>query len=146
MSWQLRTCVAVCAAILMVGCASPYTTNVIGKTRPAIAPEQVTIYTQEPETFEAIALITATSDASWRLTDEAKMEAVLSRLKEAAGKVGANGVLLRATGEKQDDSVHIGTGVGRSSGNVDFGISLGKTFGLTDKTAEGVAIYVPEGQ
>ncbi|MFC0445536.1 hypothetical protein ACFOD1_05670 [Pseudidiomarina halophila] len=144
MAWQLKTLVAAGALLLLAGCASPYTTNVIGKTRPAIAPEQVTIYTQEPESFEAIALITATSDASWRLTDEAKMEVVLTRLKEAAGKVGANGVLLRATGEQQDDSVHIGTGVGRSTGNVGFGISLGKTFGLTDKTAEGVAIYVPE--
>lgn len=84
MTVSVRMTLTLAAALLLTGCASPYTTNVIGKTRPAIAPEQVTIYTQEPENFEAIALITATSDASWRLTGEAKMEAVLSRLKEAA--------------------------------------------------------------
>lgn len=127
----------------VTGCASPSTTNVIGKMRPAIMADEVQVYLQDPESYEPIAFITATSDASWSMTDEAKMNAVLQRLKEAAAAVGANGVLLRQTGERQDDSVRIGTGIGRSTGNFGFGISIGKAFGLTDKTAEGVAIYVP---
>lgn len=139
----MRYLLVVCA-LLLTACASPTTTSVIGTKRAAIAPEQVTVYLQEPENYEAIAFITATSDASFSIGDEAKMEAVLRRLKEAAAAVGANGVLLRTTGERQDDSVHVGTGIGRSTGNLGFGISLGKSFGLTDKTAEGVAIYVPK--
>lgn len=129
--------------LLLTACASPSTTHVIGQTRPAISPEQVQVYLQDPAEYEPIAMITATSDASFSVGDEAKMNAVIQRLKEAAAKVGANGVLLRRTGERQDDSVNIGTGIGSSTGNFGFGLSIGKSFGLTDKTAEAVAIYVP---
>ena len=40
------------------------------------------------------------------------MDAVVQRLKEQAAKLGANGVLLQATGEKRDSSVYVGTGLG----------------------------------
>ncbi|MCA1767314.1 MAG: hypothetical protein LC639_03690, partial [Idiomarina sp.] len=63
-------------------------------------------------------------------------------LKEEAAKVGANGVLLQKTGDKEGNSVYVGTGAGGYSGNVGFGVSVGKAFGLTDKTGEGIAIYV----
>ncbi|WP_241970482.1 hypothetical protein [Pseudidiomarina sediminum] len=129
-------------ALLLAGCASPSTTHMIGQARAPVAPESVLVYVQEPEHYQAIALLTATSDGSWSLGDEAKMNAVLQRLKEAAAKVGANGVLLKATGERRDDSVHVGTGIGRYGGNVGIGLNIGKSFGLTDKTAEGVAIWV----
>lgn len=130
--------------LLLAGCASPSTTNMIGTARPAISADQVLVYLEDPICFEAIALLTSTSDASFAFTDQAKIDAAIQRLREAAAAVGANGVLLKRTGEQRDDSVYVGTGLGRSSGNFGFGINVGKSFGLMDKTAEGVAIWVPE--
>lgn len=143
----MRHCVLLTVLVLgLAGCASPSTTNMIGTARPAISVDQVLVYLEEPICFEPIALLTSTSDASFAFTDQAKIDAAIQRLREAAAGVGANGVLLKRTGEQQDDSVYVGTGMGRSSGNFGFGINVGKSFGLIDKTAEGVAIWVPANQ
>ncbi|RUO66976.1 hypothetical protein [Idiomarina ramblicola] len=128
--------------LLLAGCASPTSSVLIGDARPEIPVEQVKVYVEKPESYEEIALIEATSDSSWSFGEQAKVEAVLQRLKEEAAKVGANGVLLEKTGEKEGNSVYVGTGAGSYSGNVGFGVSVGKAFGLTDKTGEGIAIYV----
>lgn len=132
----------VIVCLLLSACASPVSTTLIGAKRPAISPTQVTIYTEKPATYQPIALLSVTSDGSWRVGDEAKMNVVIERLKRAAAEVGANGVLLQSTGERQDDSVYVGTGIGRYSGNVGLNVQLGRLFGLTDKTAEGLAIFV----
>ncbi|CAB0151363.1 hypothetical protein PSI9734_01752 [Pseudidiomarina piscicola] len=131
------------AVVTLAGCASPTTTNMIGTARAPLTADQVSVYLEKPACSEAIALLTATSDASFTFSDQAKMDAALRRLREAAAAVGANGVLLRKTGEQRDDSVYVGSGVGRQTGSVGFGINIGKSFGLMDKTAEGVALWLP---
>jgi len=128
--------------LFLAGCASPSSSVLIGDARAEIPAEQVKVYLEKPENYEEIALIEATSDSSWSFGEQAKVEAVLQRLKEEAAKVGANGVLLQKTGDKEGNSVYVGTGAGGYSGNVGFGVSVGKAFGLTDKTGEGIAIYV----
>lgn len=130
------------AMLLLAGCASPSSSVLIGEARPEIPAEQVKVYLEKPENYKEIALIEATSDSSWSFGEQAKMEAVLKRLKQEAAKVGANGILLQKTGDKEGNSVYVGTGAGGYSGNVGFGVSIGKAFGLTDKTGEGIAIYV----
>lgn len=134
---------ALASAMVLTGCSSPSSSVLIGDARPEINVEQVKVYLDAPENYEEIALVEATSDSSWSFSDKAKMDAVLNRLKEEAAKVGANGILLEKTGDKQGNSVYLGTGTGGYSGNVGFGVSVGKSFGLTDKTGEGIAIYVP---
>jgi hypothetical protein len=129
-------------ALLMAGCASPSSSVLIGDARPEIPVEQVKVYLEKPDNYEEIALIEATSDSSWSFGEQAKMDAVLKRLKQEAAKVGANGILLQKTGEKEGNSVYVGTGAGKYSGNLGLGVSVGKAFGLTDKTGEGIAIYV----
>lgn len=128
--------------MLLAACASPSSSVLIGEARPEISVEQVKVYLEKPESYEEIALIEASSDSSWSFSEQAKMEAVLNRLKQEAAKVGANGVLLQKTGDRKDNSVYVGTGAGSYSGNIGFGVSVGKAFGLTDKTGEGIAIYV----
>lgn len=130
------------AMLLLAGCASPSSSVLIGEARPEIPAEQVKVYLEKPENYKEIALIEATSDSSWSFGEQAKMEAVLKRLKQEAAKVGANGILLQKTGDKEGNSVYVGTGAGGYSGNLGFGVSIGKAFGLTDKTGEGIAIYV----
>ena len=93
----------VALVVTLTACASPSTTNMIGTARAPISAEQVLIYLEEPICFEPIALLTSTSDASFAFTEQAKIDAALQRLREAAAKVGANGVLLKRTGEQQDD-------------------------------------------
>lgn len=129
--------------VILMGCSAPSSSVLLGDARPEINVEQVKVYVNAPENYEEIALVEATSDSSWSFSEKAKMNAVLNRLKEEAAKVGANGVLLEKTGDKQGNSVYLGTGTGGYSGNVGFGVSVGKSFGLTDKTGEGIAIYVP---
>ena len=129
-------------SLVLTGCASPTSSILIGDARPEIPVAQVKVYLEAPDSYEEIALIEASSDASWSFGEQAKMEAVLKRLKQEAAKVGANGVLLQKTGDKQGESVYVGAGSGGYSGNVGFGVSVGKAFGLTDKTGEGIAIYV----
>ena len=126
----------------MVACSSKPSTVMVGEARPAINVNAVKLYLKEPTQYETVALLSVSSDGSWSFGDQAQMDAVVQRLKEQAAKLGANGVLLQATGEKRDSSVYVGTGLGSYSGNLGLSVQLGRMFGLTDKTAEGVAIYV----
>ena len=111
-------------------CSSKPSTVMVGEARPAINVNAVKLYLKEPTQYETVALLSVSSDGSWSFGDQ-------------AAKLGANGVLLQATGEKRDSSVYVGTGLGSYSGNLGLSVQLGRMFGLTDKTAEGVAIYVP---
>lgn len=124
----------VALALALGGCAS--SAVVVGKVRAPIAASQVKLYVSPPKKFEEVALLQSSSQLSMAFTDQAKMDAVINRLKEEAGKVGANGVLLRDTGEQYGGSVGLGTG-GR-------GFGLGTGIALTQKTGNGVAIFVTE--
>lgn len=131
-------------ALTLTACSSQPSTVMVGETRPAISADTVKLYLKEPSQYDTIALVSVSSDGSWSFGDQAQMDAVVQRLKEQAAKLGANGILLQTTGEKRDNSVYVGTGIGSYSGNVGLSVQLGRLFGLTDKTAEGVAIYVPD--
>ncbi|QYF93558.1 hypothetical protein KY495_23355 [Massilia sp. PAMC28688] len=124
----------VALALTLGGCAS--SAVVVGKVRPPIAASQVKLYVTPPKKFEEVALLQSSSQLSMAFTDQAKMDAVINRLKEEAGKVGANGVLLRGTGEQYGGSVGVGTGGG--------GFGLGTGIAITQKTGTGVAIFVTE--
>lgn len=125
--------VAVCLlAGVLAGCAS--SSVIVGKVRPAIAPTQVKIYLNPPRKFEEIALLETSSRASWSITDQGKMDTVMERMKEEAAKIGANGVLLRGTGDQASASISTGSFIGNAA--------LGLTFGVTDKVGSGTAIYV----
>ena len=117
---------------VLAGCAS--SAVVVGKVRPAITPAQVKLYVNPPKQYEEIALLETNSQGTFSFTEQAKMDAVIAGMKEQAAKVGANGILLRGTGERQSGSI----GTGGFGGNVALGASLG----LSHKVGNGVAIYV----
>ena len=94
----------------LVACSSKPSTVMVGEARPAINVDAVKLYLKEPTQYETVALLSVSSDGSWSFGDQAQMDAVVQRLKEQAAKLGANGVLLQATGEKRDSSVYVGTG------------------------------------
>ena len=61
-------------ALALVGCASPTSSILIGDARPEIPVEQVKVYLEAPDSYEEIALIEASSDASWSFGEQAKMD------------------------------------------------------------------------
>lgn len=117
---------------VLAGCAS--SSVVVGKVRPPISPAQVKIYLNPPHKFEEIALLETSSRASWSITDQGKMDTVMDRMKQEAAKLGANGVLLRGTADRESGGISTGSFTGN--------VALGVTLGMSHKVGSGTAIYV----
>ena len=130
-------------AAALVGCAAQ-SHVIVGTVRAPIPPEQVKIYLQPPKQYEQVAIVNASSRHSGAFTEQTKLDRAIGRLKEEAAKLGANGVLLQATGTQQVGSVGTGIGTSSFSGNSGFGTGFSIGTGINAKTADGVAIYVTE--
>jgi len=115
----------------------------IGTARPPISPESVRVYVQPPEKYEEIATLDASSQGSFAITSQQNMDKAIARMKEEAAKLGANGILLQGVQDQQSGS--IGTGVGSSSygPGSSTGVGVGGSFGIYNKAAHGIAIFVP---
>jgi hypothetical protein len=140
---QARTGLLSVLAFLLVGCSS--TSHVLlGTPRTPIPPESVRVYAQPPPKYEQIATIDASSKGSLALTGQQNMDKAIERLKEEAGKLGANGVLLQGVQDQQSGA--IGTGVGSSSygPGSSVGVGVGGSFGIYNKVVHGLAIYVAQ--
>ena len=134
--------VAVLAALLL-GCATS-SHVMIGTARPPISPESVRVYVQPPEKYEEIATLDTSSQGSFAITGQQNMDKAIARMKEEAAKLGANGILLEGVQDQQSGS--IGTGVGSSSygPSSSTGVGVGGSFGIYNKVAHGIAIFVPQ--
>jgi hypothetical protein len=121
--------VSLSCALLISACASG-SALVTGTKRQAISPQEVQLYTSPPARYEVIALVKASSDAG--LTSQGSLDYAIQELKVQAAKVGANGILIRATGQS-------------SSGTVITG-SPGFLYGIpvTAENVSGEAIFVTE--
>lgn len=93
------------------GCASS-TSVVTGERRPAVAAEQVRVYTDAPSHSETIGIVRAHSVVA--LGDQGHLDAALTALRAEAGRLGANGVVLTRT----DDQPIAYAGAGGKSGAV----------------------------
>lgn len=130
------------AIVVLAACAS--TSHVlVGTPRAPISPDSVRVYVQPPPKYEQVAQIDASSKGSLALTGQQNMDKAIARMKEEAAKLGANGILLQGVQDQQSGA--IGTGVGNSSysGNSAVGVGVGGSFGIYNKVAHGLAIYVP---
>jgi hypothetical protein len=116
------------AVLTLVACASG-SAIVTGKARTPIPPEQVRLYLEPPRDFEVIALVSASRDAGW--TEQGSVDYAIVELKNQAAKLGANGVLLGAAGEKTT------TVMGG------YGTGFVYAVPVTAKTVQGRAIFVP---
>ncbi len=123
--------------LMLSGCTSS-SHVLLGATRPALSIGQVIIYSKPPANYEKIAILHSSSRNSWRFSEQGKMDQALLRLKEEAAALGANGILIEATGDEH--SGYISTGSGNYSSGSSFGVSVGMP--LMHKTAQGVAIWV----
>ena len=114
-------------AISLTACASG-SSIVTGTKRTPLTPDQVKLYTEPPANYEVIAIVNASSDAGW--TEQGSVDYAVEELKNQAAKLGANGVLLGATGETTTTVVG-----GYGSGYI-------YSIPVTAKTVSGKAIYV----
>ena len=115
---------------LRLGACASGSAIVTGTTRPATSPQAVQLYTTPPTRYEVIALVKASSDAGW--TSQGSVDYAIQELKAQAAKLGANGVLLRATGQSNSGTVITG--------------SPGFLYGIpvTAENVSGEAIFVTE--
>ena len=98
--------------LLIVGCY-PVSHMIVGDTREPISPSEVKIYLDFPEEYETIALIEASSefafkDPSINITWQAKSDKIIERLKMKASNLGANGVVIKNTENKNKENVNHG--------------------------------------
>jgi hypothetical protein len=118
----------------------------VGQARPATTPDMVRVYYTPPRHYQRIALINSQSGPTWAFTTRGQMEDAISKLREEAAKVGANGVLIEATGTNSSGNLGLsiggfGGGGGHHSGyEVGGGGAVGGP--ILHKTASATAIYV----
>src|ERR671934_902646 len=105
----LRICAAtLAAACLVCGCATR--PIIVGQPRPPISPEAVRVYQVPPRHFERIAMINSSAGMSWIFPDRPSMEEGISRLREEAASLGANGILLESVYDVPAGGLAIGVG------------------------------------
>ena len=114
--------------LILMSCASG-TAIVTGTTRTAINPDKVQLYLQPPAEYEVVAIVKASSDAGW--TAQGSQDYAVQELKNQAAQLGANGVLLGATGTKT--SAAIGG----------YGTGTMYAIPIEAEVVSGQAIYVP---
>ena len=96
--------ITVFALLCVIGCASG-NALVTGTQRPAISPESVVLYTEAPEKYEVIGIVTASSDATG--SAQTDLNYAVAELKKQAAKIGANGILLQDVSSSNSGGVFI---------------------------------------
>ena len=139
---RLQT-IALSTVVALAGCAS--TSRVLlGPTYPPLSPEQVRVYYQPPPRYREVALL-ETDSGAFTYGEQNKMNAVLTKLRSEAAKLGANGVLFQGTENGYGGSgVGVGVGGGHFGGHSAFGGSVGVDLSPSQKHARGVAIFVTD--
>jgi hypothetical protein len=83
-------------ALSLAACATG-SAIVTGAKRTPLDPSRVKLYTETPAHYEAIGIVSASSGAGF--TKQGSEDYAVQELKNQAAKLGANGVLLEATGQ-----------------------------------------------
>jgi hypothetical protein len=129
--------------LCLAACVSSH--QLIGAAREPLSADRVQLYTEAPHRpYERIAVVSASSKRSWSFTFEGKAEVVVRRLKEEAGKLGANGVLLEGISDESGAAIgaDVGTGYEGPRGTIDVGV--GASTLTLQRYGRGIAIYLPE--
>jgi hypothetical protein len=142
---NLLTRVGAAGALAMAGLCGCSVTHAVllGPVRAPISPDRVEIYLQPPATqYEQIADISASSRGSFAISNHAKIDKVIERLKKEAAGLGANGILLHGVGSKSAGTVGAGVSTESESGHSPYGLGFGTSVFLSQESGDGVAIYV----
>lgn len=133
----MKSLFSLALVLVISGCASSHV--LVGQARDPIDPEQVRLYLDAPPNYETVALLESSNRGALNFTDQQKTNTVISRMKEEAAELGANGILLKGMGKEYAGNV--GSGNAWVSGNSAYG--LGVSSAVFNKVGSGIAIYVP---
>ncbi len=126
--------------VLVSGCTLTRGSSVVvGEKRTPINASQVKLYTKAPAHYEEIALVSADSRNDFASKQTLSTEAI-TRLKEEAAKVGANGVILQGIGDYTVGSSGMAF-VPSQTGSYSTAVTMGSNV-RTGKETKGIAIYV----
>ena len=128
------------AGCLICGCATR--SIIVGQVRPPISPEAVHVYRVPPRHFERIAIINSSAGTTWIFPDRPSMELGISRLREQAAALGANGILLQRVYDVSAGGLTIGGGGFGYSGHSFYGGGGNVGGPLINHRVQAAAIYV----
>ncbi len=129
------------ALMTMTGCATS-SQMLTGSPRAPLAPSDVRVYTQAPQSFEEIAVLSASRKSVSSAGGERAIEKMIETMRSQAALLGANGLLLEDFSDS--DPVAVGTGVGSQTytHNASINVGVGGSLGVVKKAAKGRAIFV----
>jgi hypothetical protein len=111
-------------------------------TAAADQPRSSTRYRVPPRHFERIAIIDSPAGTSWIFPDRPSMELGISRLREQAAALGANGILLARVYDVSAGGLAIGGGGFGYSGHSFYGGGGNVGGPLINHRVQAAAIYV----
>jgi len=120
---------------------------ITGVARDPISLDQVRVYRVTPEKYEEIAMISASAGHDFK-SNSSLIESAITKLKEEAAKLGANGVLLAIIDERDTPSTTVSYGAANafdSNGAAIYasGNNISVNRGDTYTRMKALAIYVP---
>jgi hypothetical protein len=123
------------------GCATS-SQMLIGSPRAPLLPSDVRVYTQAPQSFEEIAVLSASRKSVSSAGGERAIEKMIETMRSQAAQLGANGLLLEDFSDS--DPVAVGSGVGSQTytHNASIDVGIGGSLGVVKKAAKARAIFV----
>ena len=133
-------------AVLLICTLSSCATSsevLTGAPRSPLMASAVRVYTQAPQRFEEIAVLSASRKSVSSAGGERAIAKMIETMRTQAAQLGANGLLLEDFSDS--DPVAIGTGVGSQTytHNASIDVGLGGSLGVVKKMARARAIFVP---
>ncbi len=136
----MKVCAAA-AAMSLVACGSAPV--LIGTRHAPVPPDSVRLYLEPiARKYEEIAVVDASSRGSFSFTYEGKADVVIDRLKQAAAKLGANGILLQELTDTAAGSVGAGVAATLPGDHGSIGIGLNGAGLFAPRFGRAVAVYV----
>ncbi len=123
------------------GCATS-SQMLTGSPRAPLLPSDVRVYTQAPQSFEEIAVLSASRKSVSSAGGERAIEKMIETMRSQAAQLGANGLLLEDFSDS--DPVAVGSGVGSQTytHNASIDVGIGGSLGVVKKAARARAIFV----
>ena len=100
----MKKLVILAIVLIIFGCY-PVSHMIVGDVREPISSYEVKIYLDFPQKYETIALIEASSEFAFKdpsidITWQDKTDRIIERLKMEASSLGANGIVIKTTDDK----------------------------------------------
>jgi hypothetical protein len=129
------------ALMTVIGCATS-SQMLTGSPRAPLLPGDVRVYTQAPQSFEEIAVLSASRKSVSAAGGERAIEKMIEAMRAQAAQLGANGLLLEDFSDS--DPVAIGSGVASQTytHNASIDVGVGGSLGVVKKAAKARAIFV----